>query len=61
MTNKQYIDLPKEFVTSLLFMMHELLEALANSNMTPKEAERILDKLQATERYYFEAQDKELA
>lgn len=56
-----YIDLPKEFVVSLLYMMHNLMECLANSALTPKEAHKVLDKLQATERYYFEAQDKELA
>ena len=57
----RYIDLPKEFVVSLLYMMHDLLETMASSNMTPKEGRKLLDKLQATERFYFEVQDSELA
>lgn len=54
----RYIDLPKEFVVSLLYMMHDLLETIASSNMTPKEGRKLLDKLQATERFYFDAEDK---
>ena len=57
-SDDRYIDLPKEFVVSLLYMMHDLLGCLANSEMTPAEAKRVLDKLQATERFYFKAQDR---
>lgn len=56
MTKTEYIDLPKEFVVSLLYMMHDLLETITSSNMTPNEGRKLLDKLQATERFYFDAQ-----
>ena len=56
------IVLDKEFVKSLLFLMHGLMEGIINSDYPPSEARKLLDYLHATERFYFkEANQRELA
>jgi hypothetical protein len=50
-----------EFYKSLLYLCHDMMEGMANSSLTPKEAYKMLDKLQATERLYFESEQRELA
>jgi hypothetical protein len=47
-----------EFYKSLLYLCHGMMECMANSDLTPKEAYKMLDKLQATERLYFESGQK---
>lgn len=58
---KKDITLDKEFVKSLLFLMHDQMECMTRCSLPPREAERLLEKLQATERLYFEAEKRELA
>jgi hypothetical protein len=50
-----------EFFKSVLYLCHGMMETIANSELPPKEAYRMLDKLQATERLYFESEQRELA
>jgi hypothetical protein len=58
---KNDVILDKEFVKSVLFLMHCLMECLANSKLTPKKAHKMLDMLQGTERLYLESEQRELA
>jgi hypothetical protein len=51
----------REFFKSILYLCHGMMECMANSDLTSKEAHKMLDKLQATERLYFESEQRELA
>jgi hypothetical protein len=50
-----------EFYKSLLYLCHDMMEGMANSSLTVKDSRELVDKLQATERLYFESEQRELA
>jgi hypothetical protein len=50
-----------EFMKSLLYLCHDLMETITNSALTLTQVDKMREKLQATERLYFEAEQTRLA